>query len=224
IRDVAATDLIPREWIDIFGSKSYLVVPLIRQDAVIGVMTLDNVDRARPMEQGQADLAMAIAGQLALTLDNTRLYGEAQERLRETTTLLAVAQALSQPGPSGEVMRRTAREISRAFGADMVGVYVVDERREALVPLAGYRVPKHLLALFTERPFVLSRFPILERAWREGQPFWSADVKNDPRIDRDTFDGVDPHSVLLAPTMVHGEALGALFMVWWGTGREFTPE
>jgi GAF domain-containing protein/CheY-like chemotaxis protein len=224
IPDTLTTDLIPREWVDTFGSKSYLVVPLIRQDAVIGVMTLDNVDHARPLERGQVDLAMAIAGQLALTLDNTRLYGEAQERLRERTTLLAVAQVLSQPGPSGEVMRRTAREIGRAFGADMVGIYVVDERRDALVPLAGYHVPKHLLALFTERPFVLSRFPILEQAWRAGRPFWSTDVKNDPRIDRETFDGVDPHSVLLAPTMVHGEALGALFMVWWGTGREFTPE
>ena len=223
IPDTATTDLIPREWIDTFGHKSFMAVPLIRQDAVIGVMTLDYVDRARPFERWQVDRAMAIGGQLALTLDNTRLYGEARERLRETTALLAVAQALSQPGPYGGVMRRTAREISRAFGADMVGIYVLDERKEALIPLAGYHVPKHLLPLFSTRPFVLARFPILQEAWRGGQPFWSADVKNDPRIDRETFEGVDPHSVLLAPTMVRGDAVGALFMVWWGVGREFSP-
>jgi GAF domain-containing protein/ActR/RegA family two-component response regulator len=223
IADTAATDLIPREWIDTFGQKSYMAVPLIRQDAVIGVMALDVVDRPHPFERGQVDLALAIAGQLALTLDNTRLYGEAQERLRETTALLAVAQALSQPGPSGEVMRRTAREISRAFGADMAGIYVLDEGKEALVPLAGYHVPKHLVPLFSTRPFVLARFPVLQEAWRGGQPFWSTDVKSDPRIDGDTFEGVDPHSVLLAPTMVRGEAVGALFMVWWGVGREFSP-
>jgi len=75
--DTATTDLIPRPWIDTFGQKSYMAVPLIRHDAVIGVMALDVVDRPRPFERGQVDLALAIAGQLALTLDNARLYGEA---------------------------------------------------------------------------------------------------------------------------------------------------
>ena len=220
IPDAGATDLIPREWTDAFGLKSYMVVPLIRKGTVIGVMNLDYVERVTPFERRQVELAVAIAGQLALTIENTRLYAEAQERLRETATLLAVAQVLSQPAPAGEVMRRLAREVAHAFGADMVGVYLLDEPTETLVPAAGYHVPKHLLHIFSTRPFVLARFPVLAEAWRGGRAFWSADVKNDPRIDPDTFAGVDPHSVLFAPTMVRGESVGALFLVWWGTGRE----
>src|SRR5262249_39422061 len=38
IDDTSATTLIPREWIETFEHKSYMVVPLIRQDTVIGVM------------------------------------------------------------------------------------------------------------------------------------------------------------------------------------------
>src|SRR5262249_10937136 len=152
-----------------------------------------------------------------------RLYSEAQERLGETATLLGVAQVLSQPAPAGEVMRRLAREVARAFGADMVGVYLMDERKEALVPTAGYHVPKHLVQVFLTRPFVLERFPVLHDVWRSGRAFWSADVKNDPRIDPETFAGVEPHSVLFTPTMVRGEAVGALFLVGWGTGRQFEP-
>jgi GAF domain-containing protein len=98
ISDTAATDLIPRDWIDVFGQKSYMAVPLIRQEAVIGVMTLDVVDRPRPFERGQVDLAMAIAGQLALTLDNTRLYGEAQDaqdQLVRTEKLRAMGEMAS---------------------------------------------------------------------------------------------------------------------------------
>src|SRR5262249_22600870 len=149
------------------------------------------------------------------------LYAEAQERLRETTTLLAVARALSQPGPAAETMRQTAREVARAFGADMVGIYLLDERKEALVPVAGYHVPKHLLPVFMTRPFVLARFPALDQEWRAGRPFSSGDVTNDLRIDREAFEGVDPHSVLFAPTRVRNESVGVLFLVWWGTGREF---
>ncbi|HYB44232.1 MAG TPA: GAF domain-containing protein, partial [Candidatus Methylomirabilis sp.] len=224
IPDTSATDLIPREWNEAFGHKSFMVVPLIHQDAVIGAMSLDYADRVTPFERWQVDLAMAIGGPLALTIENTRLYGEAQERLRETTTLLAVGRVLSQPGPASQVMHHAAREIGHAFGADMVGVYVLDASREALIPLAGHHVPKHLLELFATRPFVLSRFPLIRNSWRAGRAFWSRDVKNDPRIDPETFAGVDPHSVLFAPTMVRGEAVGGLFLVWWGTGREFQAE
>jgi GAF domain-containing protein len=223
VPDATASDLIPREWTDAFEHKSYMAVPLIRQDTVIGVMSLDYRERVTPFEPWQVDLAMAIGSQLALTIENTRLYSEAQERLGETATLLAVARVLSQPAPAVEVMRRLAREVAHAFGADMVGVYLLDEQKEALIAEAGYHVPKHLLHLFRTRPFVLDRFPVVREAWSSGRAFWSPDVKNDPRIDPDTFAGVDPHAVLFAPTMVRGEPVGALFLVWWGTGRQFQP-
>src|SRR5262249_52754433 len=158
---------------------SSMAVPLIRQDTVIGVMTLDYTDRVTPFEPWQVDLGMAIGGQVALSIENTRLYAESQERLRETSTLLAVAGPLSQPGPPPDVMRRTAREVARAFGASMVGIYVLDAAKEALVPMAGYHVPRHLLPVFGSRPFVLSRFKGLGETWRAGCAFHSSDVTND---------------------------------------------
>src|SRR5262249_56758810 len=115
IPDMSTTDLIPREWMEAFGHKSFMAVPLFYQDAAIGVMSLDYRDQATPFERWQVELAMAIGSQLALTIENTRLYGEAQERLGETRTLLSVAQVLSQPTPSGEVMRRLARVLAHAF-------------------------------------------------------------------------------------------------------------
>src|SRR5206468_2030233 len=109
-------------------------------------------DGRTPSEPWQVNPAMTIAGQLALALANTRLYTEAQERLRETTTLMSVGQILSRSQPVGERMRHVAREVARAFGADMVGAYFLDERKETLVPLGGYHVPRHLLAWFATRP------------------------------------------------------------------------
>src|SRR2546427_9149860 len=83
---------------------------MLRQDEVIGVVTLDYCERVRPFAPWQVDLATAVVGQIALALENTRLYAEAQERLRETTTLLAVGRVLSQPDAGGDVMRRVAAE------------------------------------------------------------------------------------------------------------------
>ncbi|MBI2206057.1 MAG: GAF domain-containing protein [Candidatus Rokubacteria bacterium] len=222
IDDTAETDLIPREWIDAYGLKSYMVVPLMRQDAVIGVMNLDYSERPQAFAAWQVDLAMAIAGPLALALENTRLYDEARERLRETTLLLAVGQALRERAPDGETMRGVAREVCRAFGADMVGAYFLDERRDVLRPLAGYHVPPELVDYFQRTPIVLDHFPLLVEAAGRGKAVGSGDPLSDARFDRQFLSGLPPHSVLLAPAISRGIPIGALFLVWWRPGREFS--
>jgi GAF domain-containing protein/CheY-like chemotaxis protein len=222
IPDVDQTDLVPREWAESFGFKACMLVPLIRQRRVMGVIQLDYTERLAPWEAWQADLAVTIAGQLALSLDNTRLYAEAQERLQETTTLLAVSRALSEPEAPEQVMRSVAREVGHAFGADMVGIYRLDHKTAALVPTAGWHVPKRLVQVFMERPFRLEHMAALGDSWRQGRAAWSVDVKSDPRFDQRIFEGIDPHAVLFAPTMARGESVGAVFLVWWGGGREFS--
>ena len=224
IDDTATSDLLPRDWIETYSHRSYLVTPLIRQDQVFGVMNLDYTERATPFQPWQVDLAQAIAGQLALSLENSRLYMEAQQRLHETSALVSVGRALSRPGPPVEVMRHAVRAVARALGADMGGIYALTPAKDALVPVAGYRIPAHLLETLTSRPFVLARFPALLESWRSGRAAWSSDVTDDPRFDHATFEGIDPHSVLFAPTPVRGEPFGGLFLVWWGTGRPFQAD
>jgi len=222
VPDVAASDLAPRAWVEAFGVKSTMAVPLTRQDQVIGVMILDHTERRGAFEPWQVDLAMAIAGQLALSLTNAGLYTQVQEQLRETTALLAVGRALSQPDSAPNVMREVAREVALAFGADTVAISTLDHKRDALIAMAGYSVPEELAEHFRTRPLTLGRNPALAEAWRLGRATWSSDAKVDPRLDPDAFAGVRPHSVLLAPTTVRGEPVGALFLVWWQIGREFT--
>jgi GAF domain-containing protein/CheY-like chemotaxis protein len=223
IEDASDTDLLPREWVEAFHHKSYMAVPLIRQDQVIGVMSLDYCETVTPFQRWQVDLATAIAGQLALSLENARLYAEAQERLRETTTLLAVSQALAHPGPAEDVMRRVARELARALGADMTAAYAAAADGATLQPLAGYHVPPALRSVFTRHAIVLARFPFVRDAAREGRAAWSADPLADDRFDREWIERLPAHSVVFAPMRLRGETVGGLFVVWWRAGRAFGP-
>ena len=223
VEDAASTTMVPREWVEQFGLTAFMTVPMVWQDQVIGVVTLDCCERTVRFESWQVDLATAVVNQLALALENTRLYEEARERLRETSTLLAVGRVLSQPDAERDVMRRVAAEVARAFGADMAGAYLLDERRERLLPVGGYHVPKDLLDLFTRRPMVLAQFPSLREAWTSGRAAWSHDALNDARFDPEWIAGLPPHSVLFVPTMARGEPVGGLFLVWWRTGRTFAP-
>jgi len=223
VEDASDASVTPPEWVAAFGLKAYMTVPMVRQDEVIGVVTLDYCERARPFAPWQVDLASAVVGQIALALENTRLFTEAQERLRETTTLLAVGGVLSQPDAGQDVMRRVAAEVARAFGADMVGAYLLDESKERLIAVGGYHVPKDLLRFFTERPIVIDRFPWLVDAWRAGRAASSPDPHADARFDQSWQGALPPHSVLFVPTLAHGEPVGGLFLVWWQPGRVFEP-
>ena len=122
-------------------------MPLKTRGAVIGVIsTLYPVGRV--LREDEVRLAETFADQVALALENARLLAETRDRLAESETLLTVAGVLSQPVPIVEAMRRVAREVARAFGADMAGIYVLDAARQAFRPMAGYHVPKHLLPAF----------------------------------------------------------------------------
>ncbi|HKW92137.1 MAG TPA: GAF domain-containing protein, partial [Methylomirabilota bacterium] len=222
VPDASASELIPPAWLEVSGTKSTMMVPLIRQDEIVGVMVLDYMERPTPFETWQVDLAMAIAGQLALSLANAQLYTQVQERLRETTALLSVGRALAQPDSPESVMRGVAREVAHAFGADMVSVCVHDPKRDALVPLSGHHVPDHLRERFAADPLVLDRFPAMAQMWRDRRATWSSEAQADPRFTPELLGVPEPHSVLLAPTTVRGEPVGALFLVWWKAGHEFS--
>jgi PAS domain S-box-containing protein len=211
-----------RARIELAPFRAVLAVPFLLQERVTGVLVVG--DRAgRVFDDEELHLAHAFAGQAALALENARLYGETRDRLRETRTLLAIGRVLSLDLPTPEAMRQVARAVAHAFEADMVGAYSIDSAKSALVPLAGYRVPKRFLDHFRATPVPMAT-PILQEAWATGRAVWTIDGASDPRwVGRDLVAGFPPHSVLFAPTLVRGEMVGGLFLVWWRVGRQPLP-
>ena len=105
-----------------------------------------------------------IAGRKRADAARAELRRREQLRLRETETLLAVSRALGSTLDPTETMRRVAREIAGALGADMVGAYLADTPRENLWPVAGYHVPRHLLDAFRRVPIPITGHPAIEEA------------------------------------------------------------
>ncbi|MBI2466311.1 MAG: GAF domain-containing protein, partial [Candidatus Rokubacteria bacterium] len=220
-----------------FGYRASLEVPLVLRQAVVGVL---RALHRSPRVFAEEDVALLteLAGHTAVALDRANLVRDLRARLRETETLLTeetrerlresetireVSQVLSRNLPTEEAMRRVARTVARAFQADMVGAYFVDARREALVPVAGYHVPKDRLETFLRTPFPLTRFAFLREAWATRRPVWTSDYASDPRFDQAFLGAIRPRALLFVPTLVRGEVAGGLFLVWWTPSQTFTP-
>jgi GAF domain-containing protein/ActR/RegA family two-component response regulator len=200
-------------------NRAVLAAPLKARGAVLGAITIV-YPTGRALREDEVRLAEGFADQVALALENARLFAETRGRLAESEALLTVAGVLAQPLPIEEVMRRVAREVARSFGADMVGIYFLDPSRQSLVPMAGYHVPKHLLSAFVGAPFPMELF---REPFSDRTPVWTSDFMSDSRFDFPFLSAISPGSVLFAPTLVRGEVVGGIFLVWWRPGRAFGP-
>ena len=77
-------------------SQSYLGVPLILGDQVLGVMAIQSYTRARLYGPHDLELMTAIAGQAAIALQNARLFEQIQRNTSQLVALNEFGQAVSQ--------------------------------------------------------------------------------------------------------------------------------
>jgi signal transduction histidine kinase len=107
-------------------ARSILCLPLINQAKVIGVLYLENTLTSHVFTPTRIAVLKLLASQAAISLENTRLYGELEEReeaLRRSRTYLAEAQRLTQTGSwAGNIIARemhhSSEEHSRLYGFD----------------------------------------------------------------------------------------------------------
>ncbi len=77
--------------IEALGLTSYMGTPLIARERVIGAITFSSVQPERRYTQDDLDFAQELARRIALTLDNARLYQEAQKAIQVRDDFISIA-------------------------------------------------------------------------------------------------------------------------------------
>jgi GAF domain-containing protein len=93
------------------GFRTMLGVPLMRDGAPIGVMTVLR-NTVHPFSKKQIDLATTFADQAVIAIENVRLFDEVQARTEE------LSESLRQQTATAEVLKtisRTAFDLQRVF-------------------------------------------------------------------------------------------------------------
>ena len=129
--------------------------------------------------------------------------------------LITIAHILTTEPDLTEALRLVVREVVHFMSAETGAAYRVDRERRVLVPVAGYRVPKHAL-----ETLMSAVVPIDEQGFREsvfgGASIASSDdVQNDPRFAFELFHRFPHRSGVVVPFHVDGDVAGALYLVWW---------
>jgi PAS domain S-box-containing protein len=82
-----------KNWGDARHVRGWMIVPLVSRGRVMGSITLDS-SQPGTFDENSGSIAMTFAHQAAAAIDNARLYGETQHRLRELEVINRVSTSL----------------------------------------------------------------------------------------------------------------------------------
>jgi signal transduction histidine kinase len=111
---------------DHLATRSAIAVPLLRQERVVGVLTLSHPEPNRFGEE-HLDLLLFIANQAAVAVENARLYEKVTERMREATTLYKVSNQLMRTLNLDQILKKVLDILQKFFGYLNCAILLVDE-------------------------------------------------------------------------------------------------
>jgi GAF domain-containing protein/ActR/RegA family two-component response regulator len=220
VEDTESSELVPRGWVEAFGTRSLLVVPLISKDRVIGSLSLDETRGPRRWTPAQVDLAMTIAAQVALAVDIARQYAEAQQRAAEVETLSAIGETLTSTLDLQGVLEAIADSAKSLIGAQRALVFELE-------PSTGLLRVRAVRGISIEpgRSLRIGQGAAGIAALKRGA-VWSADVQADPLPGQneiqhetgimlsETAQRYGYHGVLAVPVLSRETVLGAVCIYW----------
>ena len=102
--------------------ESILAVPILAREKLEGALNV-RTRAAREFTEAEIDLLLAIAAQVAFSLEHAKLYSQAQRRVRELEALATISEAVSESlyvEESLEAIVKTTMEALSATGAAIV--------------------------------------------------------------------------------------------------------
>jgi signal transduction histidine kinase/HAMP domain-containing protein len=186
--------------------RSWMGVPLIVKDQVVGMLSLDHNQPNYYMRQ-QAELALAFAAQAAVAIDNARLYAETRRRADEIQTLYNVQQAITSPLEWDEVLQLIADEARRLTSTRFSMVLLLNGDDVRLSTFSGQPIPG--LSVGFRMPTDQSA---VGASIRSGQAVLVTDVDNDPRANPEASQLTGAKSLLVVPLLTESQPIGAILV------------
>jgi GAF domain-containing protein/nitrogen-specific signal transduction histidine kinase len=159
-------------------TRAELCVPLKLGERVIGVL---DVQEIRPNAFDEMDLAAmeTLADQIAVAIENSRLFKAEREQRQLTEALKEAASAVSSTLDPDQVLERILEQVEQVVAGDHFNIMLIENDQARVVRQRGYESlsTKDQGADFS-RP--ITRYPSLVKMVQTGEPTVVPDTTTDP--------------------------------------------
>jgi len=216
------------DWVTVEGAeevRSWLGAPLVAKDKVMGVLMIDS-HQPNAYDEETGSLASAFAHQVALAIDNSRLYEQTRAQLREAVLLHNVTATLSSTLDVERLLPYVARSLCEAINGASVEIHSLNEEANSITSRFYYASSAPTAEgehSDVGRSSSLTDFPAAAEALRRNRPrqIRIDDAHLGP-LDRANLEAHAAQAALLLPMTTYGSATG-LAVVWESEGsRRFT--
>jgi signal transduction histidine kinase len=226
IEDAQSSPLVSRWWAETFMLRSVLVVPLIRQDRVIGVLHLDKADTAA-VGPAQLSLAVKIAAQVALAVDTARHFAEEHTRAVTLAAQLEITQASTSTIELKPLLKAIAQHSARALDLERCSITLWRDGK--LHPVMSQFADGRHDAELWEKFKRLSRraprqaSPAHMQAIEQKRPVLIEDARSSPLLAPDSVEIFGIRAALVVPLIAKNEAIGTLTFDEVRAPRQWSP-
>ncbi len=188
---------------------SWLGVPLVAADKLVGVMAIQDYKEENLYGQEDQTLLSTIAAQVANTLENLRLLEETRRQAQEMQVINQVGQTATSVHDPEEVLRQLVDAAKTRLGHYFVSIALIEDGK--LVFRHGSPIGDSDIRL-TDVDFAVDLQDgqgLIAEAARSGQPVLVDNVLDDPRYL--PIEGLpNTRSELAVPIKVKGRIIGTL--------------
>ncbi|MBK8901199.1 MAG: GAF domain-containing protein [Anaerolineaceae bacterium] len=194
------------------NTRSELALPLVARGEILGVL---DVQSDQPGHFAQEDVAILqiITNQIAINIDNARLFARTESRLNETRILYEYNSLLSSTMDVGELHRRAARALTTWLQASRCIIYSWDREAQTVTALVDFlydlsrgTIDQYLLDLPT---LSLQNRPGTRKVLETGQPkVWRLDDQELDTLEHTWLAQIGQYSYLDVPLVQGINTLG----------------
>ena len=201
--------------------RSWMGVPLIVRDKIIGMLAIDHT-QSNYYTSEHIRMVTAFADLVAITIDNTQLFGRTQSTLAETQMLYDISRTLIQTDNVTELLQRLVDEVAQHLPADRVMLITFDleAKKVSQFVIGGLGVVKIVQPEFDELFGGLSGWVL-----REFKPALSPKGVPDPRENEVAQKRrIEMHcgSIIVAPMLIRERAIGTITAINNPEDKDFT--